>query len=78
MINIKRKKFFIIGKEELEKRMKGVFLNKSNPEIFYVSDFFCPSNYFKFLSIKPILDFDKNDMKNIDIRINDSKGKSPK
>ena len=71
-ININKGKLFIIGKNEFEKRVNNVFLNRKNAEIFYVKNI-CISYYYKILSIEPILEFDENTSKICSINVNDQK-----
>ena len=72
LINISRGKFFIIGKEELLKRKQNIFLNKTNTETFFIKNFF-PIASISLKNIEPIFNFDKNDLKYYDIKINDKK-----
>ena len=68
-INVKLGKFFIIGKNELEKRINNVFLNRDNAEIFYVKNF--GPLYYCRIEVEPIFIFDENTSKNCTILFND-------
>ena len=69
LMNIKEGKLFIIGINELNKRLKNVFLNKNNAEIFYIKN--CGPIYYKEVTyIEPIFIIDKNDSKNCKIKYN--------
>ena len=72
LINISKGKFFIIGKKELEKRKKNIFLDRSNTEIFYVQNFLSISpNILK--NIRPSFHMDKKYLKFFEIKFNDKK-----
>ena len=71
-MNVKKGKFFIIGKEELEKRRKNVYLTRDNTEIFYVKN--CgPIFYCEMANVEPIFNFDENTLKKCDIKFNGKK-----
>ena len=72
LINIKLGKFFIIGNEELCKRKNNIFLNKTNTEIFFIKNFYPISNNI-LKDIEPVFVFNKKDLQNFDIIINDKK-----
>ena len=72
LINIKLGKFFIIGNEELCKRKNNIFLNKTNTEIFFIKNFYPISNNI-LKDIEPVFIFNKKDLQNFDIIINDKK-----
>ena len=72
LINIDKGKFFITGQEELEKRKFNIILNKANTKTFFIKNFFSIMNI-SLKNIEPIFNFDKNDLKNYDIIINDKK-----
>ena len=72
LINIKLGKFFVVGKEELNKRKQNIFLNKTNTEIFFIKNFLPISNYC-LKSIDPVFVFNKKDLKFFEIKINDLK-----
>ena len=68
-ININKGKFFIIGKNELQKRINNVFLNRKNTEIFYVKN--CGVTYFyQITQVEPIFEFDENTSKICKITFN--------
>ena len=71
-ININKGKLFIIGENELQKRINNVFLNKENAEIFYVKNFGIIF-FYQILSIEPILEFDENTSKICSIKLNEQK-----
>ena len=71
-ININKGKLFIIGENELQKRINNVFLNKENAEIFYVKNFGIIF-FYQILSIEPIFEFDENTSKICSINVNDQK-----
>ena len=72
LVNISKGKFFIIGKKELEKRKKNIFLDRSNTEIFYVQNFLSISpNILK--NIRPSFHIDKKYLKFYEIKFNDKK-----
>ena len=70
-INVKKGKFFIIGKNELQKRMQNVFLSRNNAEIFHVKN--VGVLYYNRIEVEPIFTFDKNTSKNCTIIFNDKK-----
>ena len=70
-INVKIGRFFVIGKNELEKRINNIFLNRDNAEIFYVKNF-GPLFYCR-IEVEPIFIFDENTAKNCTILFNDKK-----
>ena len=71
-ININKGKLFIIGENELQKRINNVFLNKENAEIFYVKNFGIIF-FYQILSIEPIFEFDENTSKICSIILNEQK-----
>ena len=70
-INVKLGKFFVIGKNELEKRINNIFLNRDNAEIFYVKNF--GPLYYCRIEVEPIFIFGENTSKNCTILFNDKK-----
>ena len=70
LININKGKFFITGKEELEKRKLNIFLNKTNTETFFIKNF-TPIAVSCVKNIEPIFNYNKNYLKNFEIKIND-------
>ena len=72
LININKGKLFIIGENELQKRINNVFLNKENAEIFYVKNFGIIF-FYQILSIEPIFEFDENTSKICSIILNEQK-----
>ena len=72
LINISKGKFFIIGKNELEKRKQNIFLDRNNTDIFYAQNFLsisptCLKN------IKPSFHTDKKYLKFFEIKLNNKK-----
>jgi hypothetical protein len=59
LINIKRGKLFIIGKEELDKRKNKIFLDRNNTNVFFVKNFEPILNTHFLRSIEPVFNFDK-------------------
>ena len=58
-INVKKGKFFIIGKTELERRRQNIFLNKKNTEIFYIKN--CGNIFYvEITKAEPIFNFDES------------------
>ena len=71
-MNVKKGKFFIIGKEELEKRRKNTYLTKENTEIFFIKN--CgPVFYCEMESVEPIFEFDESTLMKCDIKFNGKK-----
>ena len=71
-MNVKKGKFFIIGKEELEKRRKNIYLTRDNTEIFYVKN--CgPIFYCEMVNVEPIFNFDETALMKCDIKFNGKK-----
>ena len=70
LISINKGKFFITGKEELEKRKLNIFLNKANTETFFIKNF-TPIPVSCLKNIQPIFKYNKNDLKYFEIKIND-------
>ena len=71
LINIKRGKVFIIGKEELDKRKNKQFLDRNNTNIFFVMNFEPILNTNVLRSIEPVFNFEKKDLEFYLIKIND-------
>jgi len=58
-LNVKKGKFFIIGKTELERRRQSIFLNKENTEIFYVKN--CGNIFYvEITKVEPIFNLDES------------------
>ena len=71
-MNVKKGKFFIIGKEELEKRRKNIYLTRDNSEIFYVKN--CGHIYYcEIANFEPIFNFDETSLMKCDIKFNGRK-----
>ena len=70
-INVKKGKFFIIGKNELNKRVKNVFLSRNNAQIFHVKNL--GVLYYYRIEVEPIFIFDKKTSKNCTILFNGKK-----
>jgi hypothetical protein len=70
-INVKIGRFFVIGKNELEKRINNIFLNRDNAEIFYVKNF--GPLYYCRIEVEPIFIFEENTSRNCTILFNDKK-----
>ena len=75
LINIKRGKLFIIGKEELDKRKNKIFLDRNNTNIFFVKNFepILNINTNVLRSIEPVFNFDKKNLEYYQIKVNDEK-----
>ena len=68
-INIKDGKFFIIGKNELEKIKQKIILTRDNTEIFYIKN--CGPLYYKEIrKIEPIFKFEENSSEYCKIKLN--------
>ena len=71
-INIKKGKFVLIGKNELEKRRKNIYLTRENTEIFYIKN--CgPIYYFEISNVEPIFNISENSKKSCIIKFNGKK-----
>ena len=68
-INIKKGKFVVIGRNELEKRRKNIYLTRENAEIFYIKN--CgPIYYFEISDVEPIFQYNGKATNNCIIKFN--------
>lgn len=68
LINVNEGKFFIIGKDELEKRKRDIFLDRNNSKILYIKSI--GPLYYMEVKIEPIFIFDENTSRNCQIKFN--------
>ena len=69
LINVKKGKFFVIGKNELQKRISNIFLNRDNANILFIKN--CAILFYYQIEVEPILIFDENTSENCTIFFND-------
>ena len=68
LLNISNGKFFIVGRDELEKRRKKIFLNSENSDILFLKNF-PPINLKLIKDVSPIITIDINYAKLVNIEV---------